>query len=404
MSESLKLDWPVRLDKFCAIIAGLLPVGIIIGNAAYESMLAIVGLCWIARSIIAKENPIPTLLKQPFILPWVAMYLSILMSLAINGPGVKGLGHDIVFLRHLLFLGAVLDISRRLPIVHYLLAGMAGAVVLAICNVVSANIIGWDLMGKPQARYTSKLKEAARLAGLFSYIGPMFIAWSFSLVSLKKQRRLALFILGVLALVLLVYAHIRTGILAAGAGLLFWLAYCSFKKYSYKSIAFIAPLAAMGAIAVYYYISHQSLTSMYDRFGFYKVVWAVFLEHPVFGVGISAFRDAVQAMAQSGQVTPFVDPTGHQWLATEIMHAHNLPLMILACTGTVGMAIFIWLFFRIVKCVFLLTEEQYRYGLVVWPVILLVIGLTGWNIYANWYHALFVYLTAFSGVTMTRWR
>jgi O-antigen ligase len=389
--------WADRLDRFCAVAGGFLPMGIVIGNTGFESILAIVGLTWIVRLLLVRENPLPGLFKHPFVVPWLLMFASILISLAVNGPGGKGAAHDIVFLRHLLFLAAMLDVSRRLPLARYFLMGMAGGILLAIANIVSANAFGWDLMGKPLARYTSKLKEAARIAGLFAYLGPMFIAWAFSLAPVSGKIKCALLALGLAALVVLVDMRVRTAILAAGTGLCFWAIYLLYRRFAVKSLRVIIPVALLAGGLGAMYVLKQPLDSVYDRFGFYKIAWAVFQENPIFGVGISSFQDATREMAASGRVAPYIAPDGKQWLATEMMHAHNLPLMVVACTGIVGLVLFGWLSWRIVKVAFFQTEETFRYGLVLWLPIFLVIGLTGWSIYANWYHALFVYLTVFTG-------
>lgn len=393
--------WSDRLDRFCAVLGGLLPVGIIIGNTAYESMLALVGLCWMARCILQRENPLPVLRTHPLVWPWVLMFISIVLSLAINGPGNKGAAHDIVYLRHLLFLLAMLDISRRKPVMRYFLMGIAASILLAALNLVAAKIIGWDLLGNPAARYTSKLKEAARISGLFAYFGPMMMAWAFSFTLLEKKRRYALLALGLLAMAILFDMRIRTAIIGAGAGVGVWIMYLLYMRYGLKSLAVTIPVAAIVSVLLVLYIAQQpafKIYSVYDRFGYYKVIWAIIQEHPVFGVGISGFQDATREMAASGKITPVVSPDGVQWLEAEILHAHNLLLMIVSCTGGVGLVIFSWLFFRVARMTYLQTDEQYRAGLVLWPPLLLVIGLTGWSIYANWYHALFVYLTAMTGI------
>jgi hypothetical protein len=189
MQESWRRKWGHSLDKSCAVLGGCLPLGIVIGNVGFEAMISLVAVLWIARTLILKENPLPRLVKDPFVLPWLFLYAAVLLSLTVNGPGVKGVAHDIVFVRHLLFLMALIDISKRIAIERYFLIGMGASVLLAACNLLLAHGIGYDLMGKPAARYTSKLKEAARIAGLFSYLSPMLVAWAFSLTFLTKRAR-----------------------------------------------------------------------------------------------------------------------------------------------------------------------------------------------------------------------
>lgn len=398
MQESRRQGWAQGMDKTCAVIGGFVPMGIVVGNAAYESMLAVVGVCWIARSLVAGTNPLPGLVKDSLVLPWFFVYAAILLSLIVNGPGHKGAAHDIVFIRHLIFLAAILDISRRIPVERYFLMGMAGSVLLAGGNIILAHLIGYDLMGKPAARYAGKLKEAARIAGLFAYLAPMLVAWAMALVFFSNKTRTGLLLAGVAGTFLMVQMGIRTTILAAGAGFSFWVCYLIYKRYAWKALAVIVPIALLAAVLAGVYVMNQPMASMYDRASMYKTSWALFVDNPVLGVGVSAFQDAFRAMVASGRVEPYLAPDGSIWLTAEAMHAHNFALMILACTGLVGMAAFVWLFVNIVIAVYTRTEPHYRYGLAVWPIVFLVIGLTNLHFFGDWYQALFVYLTAFTGV------
>jgi O-antigen ligase len=398
MQESWRCKWGNSLDKSCAVLGGGMPLGIVIGNVGFEAMLSLVAVLWIARTLILKENPLSRFVKDPFVLPWLFLYAAVLLSLTVNGPGVKGVAHDIVFVRHLLFLMALIDISKRIAIERYFLIGMGASVLLAACNLLLAHGIGYDLMGKPAARYTSKLKEAARIAGLFSYLSPMLVAWAFSLPFLSKRARGIMLLAGLTALLLMYQMGIRTAILATGAGFSFWVCYLFFKRFSTKALGVIIPVILLAAGASLFYVQRQPMASMYDRASMYKTTWALILDHPVLGVGVSGYQNAFADMAASGRVAPFVAPDGTVWLTTEAMHAHNLVLMVLACIGVVGLIALLWLLFNIFRVVYTRSEPRYRDGLVVWPVVFVVISLTNLHFFGDWYHALFVYLTAFTGV------
>jgi len=121
------------------------------------------------------------------------------------------------------------------------------------------------------------------------------------------------------------------------------------------------------------------------------------LDHPILGVGISSFQDAYKEMAASGAVPAYVAPDGRAFSASEQTHAHNIVLMLMSCTGICGLAAYAWLFFQAVKKVFQM-QTGFRVGLLSWPVVLLVIGLTGFNIYHSWYQALLAFWLVFIGV------
>jgi hypothetical protein len=105
-------------------------------------------------------------------------------------------------------------------------------------------------------------------------------------------------------------------------------------------------------------------------------------------------------MAASGLVPKFIAPDGSTFSAGEQTHAHNLPLMLLSCTGILGMGAFTWLYIAASRLVFR-NRGQFRYGLISWPVVLLVIGITGFNIYHSWYQALLAFWLILIGIEDT---
>ena len=390
-----------RLDKFCAVLGGFLPVGILVGNAGYESMIVLVGLAWVARSVLARENPFPWLFRQTPALPWLFLVLSVYVSLAVNGPGAKGVLHDLAFIRHFLFLCAICDISRRIPIARYFLMGMAASVLLAGLNILLAHAIGMDLMGKPLARYYSKLKEATRIAGVFSFVAPAFFAWSISLPGLSRRVAGGMFGLGLAATMMLLFVGVRIALISTLCGFGFWGIYLLYRRFSRKVLPTMILIVLLVSGLVVFYLSQQSWTSVHHRVSMYKVTWAMVMENPVFGVGVSGYQDAYKTMAASGKVAPYIAPDGRVWHELEASHAHSLVLMILACTGTVGLLVFGWLFLSVVRIAFTRSEPHWRSGLVVWPAVFLVNGLTGWSFFADWYHAWFAYLVALTWVVST---
>ncbi|MCK5520178.1 MAG: hypothetical protein KAI81_03620 [Candidatus Marinimicrobia bacterium] len=68
-------------------------------------------------------------------------------------------------------------------------------------------------------------------------------------------------------------------------------------------------------------------------------------------------------------------------------HAHNLVIQLLTSTGLLGYLAFCWLFVSSCRAIF--TDfSGWRAGLFSWPVVFLVSGLVGANIYASDYQPL----------------
>ena len=399
MSEESRRIWTFRLDKFCAISGGLIPVGIVIGNICFESIIGLVGLCWIIRSIVAKENPLRQIIKHPLVIPWIVWFASIVISLLINGPGSKGWAHDFVFIRHLLFVMALLDISQRLPVFKYLLYGLAAGIIWAAVNTISAYAFGYDILGKPLIRYTGKLKEASRISGITAYASSFFIVWGIFDKSLSNKKKSIIIGIGLVALILVFQTHVRTAILASLAGILFCVT-CSFRRRISPAMALTVILLFIFAVVVFFQVKGMwSLFSVYDRIYFWKVALAMWLDHPLFGVGVSSFQDAYREMAASGAIAEYIAPDGRVFKLAEACHAHNLILMLISSTGLFGLVAFSWLFINSVRLV-MKNTNGFRVGLISCPVVLLVIGITGFNIYHSWYQALLAYLMVLIGSNM----
>lgn len=393
-AESSQL-WTSRLDRFCAVTAGLFPVGVVIGNVAYEGVIAIVGICWLVRCCMARQNPLPRLIKHPLVLPWTAWYLVIIISLLVNGAGSRGWAHDFVFIRHLIFLLAMLDISRRMPVVKYLLYGLAAGVIMAAINTISAHLVGHDLFGRALRRYTQKLSDASRLAELLSYAGPFLLGWGLLDSSLRTGKKILVVCSGAVALVLLYVFGIRTSLLAVLTGIVFTL-FINKRFTIAKFIIFVS--AFLGMAVAYVMMTGLENNSISHRVYIWKIVWQMWLDHPIFGVGVSSFRDIFMDTAVRIGITEYTIPaTGEKVSMIYNSHAHNLVLQLLSCTGILGLVAFAWLYFNTFRLI-AADHDNWRSGLLSWPIVFFIIGLTGWDIYGNSVPAIMVFFIVLAGI------
>jgi O-antigen ligase len=391
--------WGARLDKVGVVTGFLVPVGLVLGNVGFEVMIGLGGGCWIARLILLRDRSALQTLKHPMVIAWFVWYMCMVISLLANGPGSKGWAHDIVFFRYLLFTVSLLDISKRLPVGRYLLYGLATGVGWAALNTLSAYLIGFDLIGKPLIRYTGKLKEASRIAGMSAYAVPVFLTWGILDQKLSPRMKTLLIGIGLTAFFQLLQTTIRTGIISAMAGVFFAAVFLVRRRVSTR----VAVGLVFGLIAaVWLFFSYGrmwNLATIYDRVYYWKVTWAMWQDHPIVGVGISSFQDAYKAMAASGRVGAFAAPDGVVYRLPEQTHAHNIFFMIISCSGLLGLAAFTGLFTTAVQSIFK-NFDGYRVALVSWPVVFLTIGMTGFNIYHSWYQALFGFFMVLIG---SRW-
>jgi O-antigen ligase len=395
--EKKALSWPERLDCFSVYSAALVPIGVVIGNTGFEIAVGLAGFFWLIRCILVRHNPFTVFLSESQARAWLAWYAVIVVSLLWNGPGSKGFAHDIIFFRHLLFLVALLDIARRREVGRYLLYGLGAGVFWAAANTLLAFVIGSDLFGRPLARYTGKLKEASRIAGLCAYAVPFFLSWSIWGKKIDQQRRTVMVCLGILAAVLLVQIHIRTAMLAAFVGLVF--AWVNHAAFSWRKTTVLAAAVSAAGFGVSCIVPPEELYSMFDRFHIWKVGWKIWLDYPLLGTGVSSFQDVFTQIAVSGMNFDVVAADGMIFNGLEATHTHNLFLMLLAATGAAGLAAFGWLFVTCVRKIFN-TPADWRIGLLSWPAVVFVLALFGYNIYHSWYQALFVFWVALIGTSI----
>ncbi len=400
MHEHIRLKWAAGLDGYCAVMGGLLPLGLVIGNVGFELVVSTVVLFWIVRSVIVRQNPWPKLFKQPLVIPWLAWLAIVYISLLWNGAGNKGWGHDIALIRYFLYVAALIDISGRKPLLKYFLIGMAAAVLWGLINTLLAYAIGFDMFGRSLNRYSWKIKDASRISSVAAYVGPFFIVWGLFDRRLLPAGRALVVMVGAIAMGQLFFIQVRTVEVAAITGIFAACIYVIHKRFG---VIYTLSLGVGGAVMLWLFLRFGpkiNLDSIYDRIGYWKVVWTMWRENPILGVSVSGWQDAYKAMASSNAISPFIDPAGRSWKALEAAHAHSLYLQILSSTGLLGLAGFLWLFVAGLRLV-IRKIKICGHALLTWPVIFLVIGLTGWNIYGSQYQTLFAFFMALTVVSTT---
>ena len=387
-AHAFPCPWPDRLDTAGAFSAAALPMALVVGSTAFEAALAAGILSWLIRSAMVGPAAFRKTFSHPLAPPLLAWYGAMMVSLLTNGPGSKGAWHDVAIVRFCLFIPAVIDISSRKPLTRWLVHGFSVAVAFAAVNTVAAYAMGHDLIGNPLARYTGKLREAARIAANSAYAIPLFLGWAISDRTHDTGKRMLIAGIGGVAIAQLLQTRIRTAMLAALLGM-FFLIVIRLRRHVRPWILWACCLAVVVLGVVFFEKSGTwSLASMYDRIYFWKVAWAMFQDHPLVGVGVSSWPDAYQEIAASGRIEAFVGMDGTIWQRERVLHAHNLLLALLSTTGILGTALFGWLFTVICRQA---ARRPFgvRTGMITWPVVMLGIGMTGSNIYSSSYLALF---------------
>ena len=405
--------WLAKLDKFSVITGALVPIGVVLGNVSFEGFVGLSGLSWLLRSILAfawKEPGVgrsfTRLKSHPLVLPYFIWYIVILISFLCNDPNMDKLGHDLVFVRHLLFVAAAVDISQRLPVCKYFLYGLAGGVLWAGLNTLAVHLVGFDLIGNPLSYYIHKIHAAPRIAWLASLAAPFFWGWTIAILHRPPgtekyifiERRETLVALTLIAVVLVLISDMRTFILAMVAGL-FLVSVLSGKKALIKNIFILGGIAAVLGVLFFYFGRFQFMTSISHRFYIWKVSWLMIIDNPIIGISVSEYEEIFRQYASADLAAMFnlPDPSSLYWL--EANHAHNLFLMLLAATGVSGLLAFLWLFINSIRIALRPRQLGWNLGLASWVATSLLIGMVGTNIYNGMSAALFVFFVGLIGAS-----
>jgi O-antigen ligase len=199
--------------------------------------------------------------------------------------------------------------------------------------------------------------------------------------------------MAITAICLLIGTKVRTAMMAALIGLLgtFLSLLIIRKRINLGILLSLLMLSGLGIWAVMWY--QPGIESLYDRIYIWKVSFQVWLQHPVFGVGIASFQDASRKVAESGIVTPFVSPKGIVYQDVTPHHAHNIFLQLMACNGILGLGAFLWTYLKATGIAWGLGDGRHA-GLLCWSFVCMAIGLTGWNIYDPFYATLVFFFIA----------
>lgn len=408
--STVRQSWLTRLDKFSAISGALVPTGLVLGNTAFEGLVGLAGLSWLLRSILAYiwgepgvRQSFAMLARHPLVMPYFVWYLVIVTSVLCNVPNMDKLSHDFIFIRHLFFVAAAMEISQRVPVFKYFLYGLAGGILLAGLNTLAVHLLGYDLIGNSLSHYINKRQQAPRIAHLAAFSAPFFWGWALALEQkqfnptplLLIERRSILVSLTLIAVTLALMSDIRTYILGMVAGLVLVFILSGRKDWLKNLILLVGVMTVVGVLFSQMG-RFQNLTSIHHRFYIWKVSWLMSLDHPIIGVSVSAYKEIFRQYASIDLATAFNLPTpsAPQWSG---YHAHNLLLMVLTVTGITGLITFLWLLVNAIRLAFRSRETKCGLGLASWVAVFLAIGVVGTNIYGGATAALFVFFLGLIG-------
>ena len=388
----------------------LIPFSMAISPAPANVFMGLLIGLFIIKKILIKESIFPkTALNLPllllFIISCVSIFNSINLPDSLRGGVLRFLQFSFIFL---IVAAEIKDRKHIDKIVASLILGLTLISVDEIWQVFSGHdfIRGYEpIINLGMVRATASFKDANTLGIYVSAIAPLILGLA---IYHSKWKKKAVFIfLSILALAAVALTYSRPTLLAVYVAL-FFLAIAGKKKVLIAFLAvftLLSPFMLPKAVkTVAKDVNYNPIRFMCndDRIAIYRNSLNMIKAHPYIGVGVNTY------MKNYKQYKEF--PEYRNVVTSDFLYAHNNFLHMAAEIGLIGLAIFVWLLFKLFReapSVYRHLQSDYLkaiyLSLMACLIAFLVNGLTESSLYSSrvapifWYLAgLFLSLKSFS--------
>lgn len=381
----------------------LIPFAVAIAPAAANVFMGLLIAGFLARKIITKE---PLFLKHPLNKPLLFLVLitvvSIVHSINLQDTIKGGIGRLLMYIMVLASLKDCLKDKRHVwLIVCSVCLGLLLTSVNEIWQVHSGKdfIRGYStIVNIGLVRATSSFKDANTLGVYLSALAPLVIG--LALFYFKGKAKFLFLCISVLAAIGIALTYSRPTLLALYVALLFLGIARKNKQLSALLIIllFVAPFLLPRSFKDWAkQMNYNPVRVMCndDRIAVYFNSLNMIKAHPIIGVGANTFMKNYKNYKNS--------PEWGNIVTIDYIYAHNNFLQLSAELGLVGLAVFIWLLFKM----FAVCNKIYRQltdkflsvvviSLVACLIAFLVNGLTESSLYSSRVAVLFWYLIGLS--------
>lgn len=326
---------PTRALQILVGLVFLLVVGLHSSIAAMELLSWSVFLTVVGTKLVARQK-----FHFPLWIPLVGLTGVVGTSLLVN-PELRPFWFQFGFMRWIFLLWAYVwafELIWDNTFEKRLLRIWTVAVVACAVYASLQSVFGWDPV-HPRSELNNMGGSFYRATGFFSLtltfgyvIGTSYLAIFFSSARAgSKKWQLVLWVAGLAAVLATLSRGAILGLVAAG--LVYFLVYA--RKYlPYFIGAAVSALVALSFVSktlsdtLQLKLEHSSEL----RLNLWRAYWQMFLDHPIFGVGI---------FQGDRLLTEYYERLG----VTEhyLSHAHNVPLQWLAGAGILGLILYVWI-------------------------------------------------------------
>lgn len=378
----------------------LIPFSIAIAPAFTSFFIGLLFFSFFVKKVFKKEK---FFAKTPIDLPFFILVVISIISIINSIDYIASMRGILKLVQYaFIYLIFVEELKGRLHIKRIILALLLGGF-LASFDAIWQIVFGWDFIRGHLPIINIGLKRAtagfpnANVLGI--YLTPIApVASGFALYYLKKGKKLSMFVIAGLIAVSIILTFSRPAGLAFYLSLLFLGIFKKDKKIIsiLLTLLLILPFIAPKNIKDWaQYVDYNPIVFMcnYDRISIYRNTLNMIKHNPVLGVGISTFD-------KNYYKYKLPEPEGAKTGMS--MYAHNNFLHMAGEIGLVGLAVFLWLLYRLFSyCHYLYKNLEDKFTkllslcLTTSLIAFLINGLTETNLYYSRVAILFWYIIGF---------
>lgn len=397
------------LDSVNYWLIVLLPFSIAIAPAPLNIIMGLLIVSFIGKKILEKKGFfIKTAINIPLLLFFIITCLSIIHSIDIKDTVKGGILRLLQYIFIFFILASELKDKKH---IHRIVLAVAFGLILTSSNELWQVLTGRDfirgyvpIVNIGIRRLTASFKDANTLGVYLSAITPLI--FGLTLYYLKGFKKIIFIIISLLGLIGVVLTYSRPTLLAVYLALLFFgLA----KKNKVLIIllvifALISPFLMPKSVKEWArQMNYNPLRLMCndDRIAIYRNSFNMIKAHPIIGVGANTYMKNYKKYKES--------PEYRNIVTADYLYAHNNFLHIAAEIGLFGLAIFMWLLYKLFKesiNIYKNLNDDFlkiiSISLIVCLISFLVNGLTESSLYSSRVAIIFWYIMGFS-LSLKKW-
>ncbi|OGH13048.1 MAG: hypothetical protein A2687_04230 [Candidatus Levybacteria bacterium RIFCSPHIGHO2_01_FULL_38_26] len=316
-----------------------------------DILVGVVVIYWLI--LIVWKNKLTELSKKKLSKPILIFIFIAFLSLMLNYLNLKTeelIGSFLYILRFAAYVSLYFVVSSfghdfRKKIIYLMI--VSGALVILggfvqyflYSNLGNLYYLGWD---EHLYRLFSSFLDPNFAASIISLFLTLVLSILFFKLEKSKKIRLALVLLSVLAFTALLLTYSRSGYLMAITSVLVLLFLLGKKKH----IVILFAIFILGIVFIPKDFGGEGVrllrtASLVSRFEYLDNAVTIFKDNPIFGVGFNAYR---YAQYRYGFLDGDSLRTSHSGAGTD-----NSLLFVLATTGIIGFASYLYIWFRVIK-------------------------------------------------------